>query len=328
LAVGSPFGLSHSVSLGIISAKGRRDLKLGGDTLKYQDFIQTDAAINPGNSGGPLLNFRGEVIAMNTAIASASGINEGIGFGIPINMVLFVARQLIDHGSVRRARLGVSLDREFSAEMARDLGLPRLQGTRLTQIEPGSPAETAGLQVGDVVLELDGVLVESDVHLVNLVSTTPVGQSVTLTILRKGRRIQLNCKLVERPRTGQNVRERSLDTEELRLALHEAETWKMDALGVEVIDVTPEIQRRLRLSSNISGALIARVDPSGPLFDQVQRGDIIDRIDQQPVRGVQDMHRILSQASAADEFRVHILPGQAGSSQPRTVLVQPGIAYR
>src|SRR6185503_4020578 len=125
LAVGSPFGLSHSVTYGIISAMGRRDLELGDDGVPYQDFLQTDAAINPGNSGGPLLNLRGEVIGINTAIASNSGGNEGIGFTIPINMTMYVARQLIDRGSVAHAYLGVRLDMNFGPEAAAKLGLSR-----------------------------------------------------------------------------------------------------------------------------------------------------------------------------------------------------------
>ena len=127
LAVGSPFGLSHSVSYGIISAKGRRDLELGSDDVRLQDFLQTDAAINPGNSGGPLLNLRGEVIGINTAIASNSGGNEGVSFSIPIKLVMFVARQLIARGEVSHAYLGVQLDNEFNLDKALGLGLTRVR---------------------------------------------------------------------------------------------------------------------------------------------------------------------------------------------------------
>ncbi len=128
LAVGSPFGLSHSVTYGIISAKGRRDLQLGVEGVRYQDFFQTDAAINPGNSGGPLLNLRGEVIGINTAIATSSGGYEGIGFTIPVNIAMSVAQQLVDQGSVVRAILGVSLDARYDDQMARELGLSRRVG--------------------------------------------------------------------------------------------------------------------------------------------------------------------------------------------------------
>ncbi len=162
LAVGSPFGLSHSVTFGIISAKGRRDLHLGDAELRFQDFLQTDAAINPGNSGGPLCNLRGEIIGINTAIASNSGGNEGIGFSIPINMFMAVARQLIETGKVARAFLGVSLDAKFGPAMAAEIGLPGPMGAGVTAVTPGSPAEAARLQPGDVILEIDGTRVEDD----------------------------------------------------------------------------------------------------------------------------------------------------------------------
>ncbi len=174
LAVGSPFGLSHSITFGIVSALGRRDLILE-ENVRFQDFIQTDAAINPGNSGGPLINLRGEVIGMNTAIASSSGHNEGVGFSIPINMVTFVAKQLVEHNSVTRAQLGVRLDRKFDTATAVSVGLQRPRGARISDIIPGSPAETVKLQAGDVVLEFAGVPVEDDVHLIYLVGMTEPG---------------------------------------------------------------------------------------------------------------------------------------------------------
>ena len=140
VAVGSPFGLSHSVSYGIVSAKGRRDLELGPQGVRFQDFIQTDAAINPGNSGGPLINLRGEVIGINTAIASNSGGSDGIGFSIPSKMAMKVVRDLIDYGEVQRGFLGVSLDARFSPMRAISLGLLRPHGARVSAITPGSPA--------------------------------------------------------------------------------------------------------------------------------------------------------------------------------------------
>jgi len=197
LAVGSPFGLSHSVTYGIISAKGRRDLKLSGD-VKYQDFLQTDAAINPGNSGGPLLNLRGEVVGVNTAIASSSGGSEGIGFTIPINMFARVATQLVDRGNVVRAYLGVRLDRRFDAVKAAELGLPQPSGARVTDVTPNSPAQSARLQVGDVILKVDGVRIEDDDHLVNLVSLQPVGKEVELVIYRAGKPVGVSVRVGDR----------------------------------------------------------------------------------------------------------------------------------
>ncbi len=198
LAVGSPFGLSHSVTYGIISAKGRRDLKLGREGVKYQNFFQTDAAINPGNSGGPLLNLRGEVIAINTAIASSSGGSEGIGFAIPINMFMVVARQLVEEGHVVRSFLGVHLDSRFDAAKAVRLGLPYRRGARVTGVTPESPAETAQFQVDDVILAINNVPIEDDSHLVNLVSVTPPGQEITVVVWRSGERLQINTKVGDR----------------------------------------------------------------------------------------------------------------------------------
>lgn len=203
LAIGSPFGLSHSVTHGIISAKGRRDLELATDGVNYQDFLQTDASINPGNSGGPLVNLRGEVVGINTAIASSSGHNEGIGFSIPINMVMIVARQLIDHGSVTRGYLGVSLDSKFGPAAASQAGLDRPRGARVTAISPGSPAEKAKLRVNDIVLEFNGVPIEDDNHLVNTVSLTPVGRDVPLTVLRDRQQVKLSVKIADRSRAEQ-----------------------------------------------------------------------------------------------------------------------------
>jgi serine protease Do len=201
LAVGSPFGLSHSVTYGIISAKGRRDLRLGDDGVQYQDFLQTDAAINPGNSGGPLLNLRGEVIGLNTAIASASGANEGIGFAIPINMVMVIADQLIERGTVVRAFLGVKLDASFGPSEAARLGMARPEGARVTGITRNSPAEQARIQVGDVILEFDGTRVEDDMHLINLVSLTPVHKEVDLRLLREGRPLGVRVRVANKALT-------------------------------------------------------------------------------------------------------------------------------
>ena len=197
LAVGSPFGLSHSVTYGIISAKGRRDLELGDD-VELQDFMQTDAAINPGNSGGPLINLRGEVVGINTAIASNSGGNEGIGFSIPINGVMHIVRQFIERGRVVRAYLGVSLDPKFSTTMAVKLGLPRRQGAHITGLTSGGPAEAARLQRGDIVLRFNGIRVENDTHLIYLVSQTDVGKEVPLEVFRTGQVIHVNVKVGNR----------------------------------------------------------------------------------------------------------------------------------
>ena len=204
-AVGSPFGLNHSVSLGIVSAKGRRNLELGNKSIVYQDFIQTDAAINPGNSGGPLMNLRGEVVGINTAIASNSGVNEGIGFAIPIQLAMAVATQLIEKGELRRSYLGVSVERAFHVDPQTGLQNSGLQSNRLQSyraqgalvkvVKPNSPAESAGLRYGDIILEFDGVAVENDEHLVQMVGLTASGKSVELEVLRERTRVRLKVWL-------------------------------------------------------------------------------------------------------------------------------------
>jgi serine protease Do len=197
LAVGSPFGLSQSVTRGIVSAKGRHNLDLGDDDLKWQNFIQTDAAINPGNSGGPLVNLRGEVVGLNTAIASASGGNEGIGFSIPINIVSRIARALVDNHQVPRGRLGVRLDINFNQNRAEALGMTRLVGTRISGIEPQSPAEKANLRINDVILEFNGVRIEQDMHLISLVKLTEIGRRVPITILRDGKLLRMEVEIAD-----------------------------------------------------------------------------------------------------------------------------------
>jgi serine protease Do len=196
--MGSPFGLSHSVTFGIVSAKGRRDLELGDD-VRFQDFLQTDAAINPGNSGGPLVNLRAEVIGMNTAIASSSGGSEGIGFAIPINMVMVIVKQLIERGTVERAYMGVALDSKFGPAVAIAVGLSRPRGARVTRITPGSPAEHAKLQPGDIILRYNGVRIDNDSHLISLVSLTEVGKKVVLQIFRDRHLQELPVTLAKSP---------------------------------------------------------------------------------------------------------------------------------
>lgn len=201
IAIGSPYGLNHSVTHGIVSAKGRRDLELATERVDFQDFLQIDASINPGNSGGPLVNLRGEVIGINTAIASTSGRNEGIGFAIPINMAMAVAHQLIANESdtVERGFLGVSLDINFSAEAAKNLGLDSPRGALVTSVTPDSAAANAEVQRDDVILRFDRTWIESDDHLVNQVSLTQVGKPVPMLLYRDRKTVELMVTIGKRP---------------------------------------------------------------------------------------------------------------------------------
>ena len=206
LAIGSPFGLSQSVTRGIVSGKGRHNLDLGAGGIDLQNFIQTDAAINPGNSGGPLVNLRGEVVGLNTAIASSSGGNEGIGFSIPINIASRVARQLVESNAVTRGYLGVKLDSRFDEKQAAALGMERLIGSRVTVVEPKSPAETAGMRVNDVIVEYNGVAIENFNHLIGLVQLSEIGQRVPLVIYRDSKRFRTAIEIGNIPPAAESAR--------------------------------------------------------------------------------------------------------------------------
>lgn len=183
LAIGSPFGLNQTVTQGIISARERGQVSLG-NTIRIKDFLQTDAAINPGSSGGPLIDMRGEVIGINTAIASHNGSNSGVAFSIPVNLVKRVMVQMLREGTVTRGYLGMQLAQSFEPTEALKLGLDRLQGALVERIYPDTPAASAGLKTNDVILQIESVAVRNENHLINLISTLPVGQRVRLQVWR------------------------------------------------------------------------------------------------------------------------------------------------
>ncbi len=192
LAIGSPFGLNQTVTHGIISARERGQVSLNS-TIRIKDFLQTDAAINPGSSGGPLINMDGEVIGINTAIASRSGDNSGVAFSIPINMVKRILNQLLVRGKVSRGYLGVQVAPSFEASDAVALGLSRAQGALIETVYAETPASTAGLRTRDVVLEVDGEGIRNENHFINHVSGLTVGQRIRLTIWRERRTMTLEA---------------------------------------------------------------------------------------------------------------------------------------
>lgn len=200
LACGSPFGLSQSVTMGIVSARGRSSLGIGSRSgVLNQDFIQTDAAINPGNSGGPLIDLQGKLIGINTAIASTHGGNEGIGFSIPSNLVHRVVDHLLEYGTVRRAYLGVKLDSEFDYEAAQQLNLYRTRGARILEVYPNTPAARADLRYNDVILEFNGTEVLDESHLINKVSLSDTGKMAEVVVWRGGRKVTIQVALTDRP---------------------------------------------------------------------------------------------------------------------------------
>jgi serine protease Do len=204
LACGSPFGLSQSVTMGIVSARGRSSVGIGNRTgVLNQDFIQTDAAINPGNSGGPLSDLQGKLIGINTAIASTHGGNEGIGFSIPSNLVRRVVDHLLEYGVVRRAYLGVKLDSEFDYEAARKLSLYRSRGARILEVYPATPAARADLRYDDVILEFNGKEILDESHLINHVSLSDTGGMAEVVVWRDGKKMTIQVDLTDRPVRGE-----------------------------------------------------------------------------------------------------------------------------
>ena len=192
VAIGNPFGLEQTVTVGVVSAKGRANVGI----LDYEDFIQTDAAINPGNSGGPLFNVRGEVVGITTAILSRSGGYQGVGFAIPIKMALAIQEQIVRYGRVRRGAIGIQMG-ELDDETARELGLARAQGVYVGRVVPGSPAARAGIRAGDVVVRFGTVEVRDVAHLRALIAQAPVGSEVKIRILRRGEERELTVRIAE-----------------------------------------------------------------------------------------------------------------------------------
>jgi S1-C subfamily serine protease len=205
LAVGSPFGLNQTVTHGIVSARERGQVSLGS-TIRIKDFLQTDAAINPGSSGGPLINLDGEVIGINTAIASQSGNNSGVAFSIPINLVKRVMQQLLEKGGVARGYLGMQVAQTFEPADALKLGLDRVRGALVEAVYPETPAAAAGLRANDVVLQVDTTPIRNENHLINLISTLAAGQRVRLQIWRDRQLLSLEAVVGDWTKAQQRFR--------------------------------------------------------------------------------------------------------------------------
>jgi len=258
IAIGNPFKLGHTATVGIVSAKSRR---VGGP---YDDYIQTDASINPGNSGGPLFNAKGEVIGVNTAIFSPgalgnAGFNIGIGFAIPINLVKNILTQLHEHGSVVRGWLGV-LIQPISPDVAEALDLDGTEGSLVADVIPGSPAAKAGFQRGDVIVSFGGTKVEENDELPLMVAETKVGTSVRVEVVRAGKRKVIDVEIEELK-------------EEAKLAADAPD--ESAKLGLSVQELTPEIARSLG-SDSVKGIVVTAVSPDGAAAAAgMQRGDII-----------------------------------------------------
>jgi serine protease Do len=288
LAVGNPLGVGQTVTMGIVSAKGRSTSTGDGS---FEDFIQTDAPINRGNSGGALVNTEGELIGINSQILSPTGGNIGIGFSIPANMARNVMAQLIEHGEVRRGRLGVTIQ-GITPELARSLNLSGTSGALVSDVDEGSPAEAAGLKRGDVITGLNGAPVKETNELRNEIAALQPGSEAKLTIMRDGKEQMLTARLGELE--GVN-RAESLE----RAAEGSAK------FGLSVEPLTAERARELGIEAR-SGVVVAGVEPGSRAADAgLRTGDVIEQVDRKPVTSIEALRSALNTGSAPALLLVH-----------------------
>lgn len=273
LAVGNPFGLNQTITMGIVSAVGRANVGIA----EYEDFIQTDAAINPGNSGGALVNVNGELIGINTAIFSTTGGYQGIGFAIPSNMAKSVMQSLIKKGKVVRGWFGVSVQ-PVTPELARQFLLPDNTGTLISDVVQGGPAAQAGLMRGDVIIAFNGKRVDEPYILRNLVAGTPPGEEIELTVIREGQTFPVRATIGELPSETQEA----------------AETQKNPLRGVLVQNLTPVIYQQLELPEKMRGVVVTKVESGTPAETVLVPGDVIVEINRKAVASVEDYQSVAS----------------------------------
>lgn len=288
IAVGNPFGLSETVTVGVVSAKGRSNIGIA----EYEDFIQTDAAINPGNSGGPLLNIDGDVVGINTAIYSRSGGYMGIGFAIPINMAKAIKEQLIARGKVTRGYLGVLLNREdMTEEMAESFGLDEARGVLVAEVVPGSPADEAGLEEGDIVLRLDGEDVVNNSTFRNRIAMVTPGTTVELLVFRDGERKTVGVTIGTLPG---------------REGATEAAVELARDIGIQVRDLTPELAQRLGYDMT-EGVVVESVEQgSAAQQAEIQPGNLILSVNRRPVSTAEAFFAELAKTEASGRVLLRV----------------------
>jgi serine protease Do len=274
LAIGNPFGFSQTVTMGIVSAKGRSETGI----VDYADFIQTDAAINPGNSGGALVNMQGQLVGINTAIISRSGGYQGIGFAIPSNMASQIAQSLVEHGRVVRGWLGIGIQ-DVDPDLAAAMSLPTADGVLVSDVEPGGPADKGGLLRGDVILTVDGKKTNSSTQLRNLIAEAGANKKVELAILRGGKPQTLSLLLGEL----------KTDKPEVAKEVHGAARPETQQ-GLTVDAITPRIREQLELPASVKqGVVVTGVAPGSAAAETgLAPGDVIVELNKQPVASVQD----------------------------------------
>lgn len=288
LAIGAPFGYTQTLTHGIISAKGRSNV---GGSDNYQDFIQTDAPINPGNSGGPLVNLRGEVIGMNTAIATSVGQFAGVGFAIPINTARDVLPILIKGGKIRRGFLGVGIT-DLDEDMAKDLGLPKTKGILVKEVHKDGAADKAGMKPADVIVQYDGKEVQDTGQLRHLVANTKPGARVELVVMRDGKERTLKVTVGELP-SGKSEGEEG-----------EGEKSRPSSdLGLTIAPLTTDTAKQYNLDASDKGVVVTDADEGSPAAAaELQPGDLITEVDRQTVTGVDDFRDAVARAKGKDSI--------------------------
>ena len=308
MAIGNPFGLDESVSQGIISAKDRRAVN-----DSQVEFFQTDTAINPGNSGGPLVNIRGEVIGINTAIYSESGGNQGIGFAIPSNVVRSAVNSIISKGRVIRGYLGVGIQ-PVTSDIAEQFKLSSARGALVTDVTPGSPAEKAGIIRGDVIRKVNGYEIRDTIALVNRIAEADIGANLTVDLVRDGETKTVTAQVVEQPAdlvARLNRKQMAPDpSESLQSTLFG---------GIEVRNLTQRLRTEANVPANVNGVIVTSVNPSSAAAQALRPGDVIEQIDRQPVSNVDEFQRVVGQL---DPDRP-VIVGMARNRQRSFVIIQP-----
>ncbi len=290
IAIGNPYGLNQTVTMGIVSAVGRSNVGIAD----YEDFIQTDAAINPGNSGGALVNIKGELIGINTAIFSTSGGYQGIGFAIPVNMARNVMESIIEKGKVIRGWLGVHIQ-DLTPELAKHFGIKKKRGVLVADVVDNSPAEKAGIRRGDLVIEYDGREVSDTRRLRNMVANTMPGNLVELIVIRDNEEEQVKVNIGELP-------------EKL---MAQAGEYKNNLQGVDVQELTPELRNRLNIPSKVSGVIVTNIEGESPSYGKLRERDVIQEINRKRIKSISDYRKIVSRLRESDN--ILLLVYRAGS---------------
>ena len=303
MAIGNPFGLGGSVSLGIVSARNR-DINAG----PYDDFIQTDAAINKGNSGGPLFNLKGQVMGINTAIFSPSGGSVGIGFSVPSNTAKNVISQLVQYGETRRGWLGVKIQ-AVTDEIAESLALPNTHGALVADVTPAGPGEKAGLQSGDIVVEFNNRAIVTMRDLPKIVAETAIGDKVPVKVLRKGKEVTLTAE-VGRLEDGEKLADASGKPVPVKPA-----PAVVTALGMTLTSITDELRAKFGIDKDLKGAVVTEVAKDGAAADKrLQPGDVITEAGEQEVQGAADISARIDEAKKAGKSSILLLIAKGGKA--------------